>query len=171
MLVCSFPLSDLSELLMVAYLSWVTWVICSRSLISSEWPERFTQGRSFPLSDLSNLLMVAHLSWAIWANCSQLLIWFEQNERIPSPEVSKYFRSLTKNGRPWEICSSLSEGMSDCERITLVAHQKWANEGITHFFEQIVHLLTFLAQMMMLVRSSSRHGPKKGWVGLKNWYG
>ena len=160
MLVCSFPLSDLSELLMVAHLSWVTWEIHTRSLISSEWPEQFAHGRSFVLSDLSELLTVAHLIWAKWAN-----------ERIPSPEVSKYFRSLTKNGRPWEICSSLSEGMSDCERITLVAHQKWANEGITHFFEQIVHLLTFLAQMMMLVRSSSRHGPKKGWVGLKNWYG
>ena len=153
MLVCSFPLSDLSELLMVAHLSWVTWEIHTRSLISSEWPEQFAHGRSFVLSDLSKLLTVAHLIWAKWAN-----------ERIPSPEVSKYFRT-------WEICSSLSEGMSDCEWITLVAHQKWANEGITHFFEQIVHLLTFLAQMMMLVPSSSRHGPKKGWVGLKNWYG
>ena len=34
--------SDLSESLMVAHLSWVTWAICSRSLFWYERPERFT---------------------------------------------------------------------------------------------------------------------------------
>ena len=53
---------------MVAHLSWATWAICLRLLISSERPERFAHGRSFVLSDLSESLTVAHLIWAKWAN-------------------------------------------------------------------------------------------------------
>ena len=53
----------------VALLSWVTWVICSRSLIFGEWPEKIAHGWSFLVSDLSNLLTVTLLSWVIWANC------------------------------------------------------------------------------------------------------
>ena len=55
------------------------------------------------------------------------------NERIPS----------TENERPCAICSGHSEEMSDRERIAQVAHQKWANEWITRFFEGIAHLLIF----------------------------
>ena len=69
-----FWLSNLSESLMVAHLSWATWAIGSCSLISSERPERFAHGLSFVLSDLSESLTVAHLNWAKWAN-----------ERISSP--------------------------------------------------------------------------------------
>ena len=76
-LIRSFPLSNLSKLLMVAHLSRATWAIHSRSLISSEQPERFAQSRSFFLSDLSELLTVAHLIWAKWAN-----------EPIPSPVLT-----------------------------------------------------------------------------------
>ena len=67
-LIRSFPLSDLSESHTVAHLSWATWAIRSRLLISSEGPERFTHGRSFVLSYLSKLLTFAHLIWAKWAN-------------------------------------------------------------------------------------------------------
>ena len=41
-LISSFLVSDLSESLMVAHFWWATWVICSRSLICGERPERFT---------------------------------------------------------------------------------------------------------------------------------
>ena len=58
-------------------------------------------------------------------------------------DVSESLRSLTKNERPWAICSHCSEEMSDCERIAQVTHQKWANEWIGHFFEQIAHSLIF----------------------------
>ena len=68
LLIHSFPLSDLSESLMVAHLSWSTWALRSRLLISSEWPERFAHSRSFVLSDLSKSLKVAHSIWAKWAN-------------------------------------------------------------------------------------------------------
>ena len=61
-LICSFSLSDLSESLMVAQLSWATWSICSRLLISSEHPERLLirierseridHSRSFDLSEM-----------------------------------------------------------------------------------------------------------------------
>ena len=58
-------------------------------------------------------------------------------------DVSESLISLTKNERPWAICSGRSEEMSDHERIPQVAHQKWANEWIAHFFEPIAHLLIF----------------------------
>ena len=49
---------------------------------------------------------------------------------IPSflvSDMSESLRSLTKNER--------------CEQIAQVAHQKWANEQISHFFERIAHSL------------------------------
>ena len=58
-------------------------------------------------------------------------------------DVSESLISLTKNERPWAIRSGRSEEMSDCEQIAQVAHQKWANEWIAHFFERIAHLLIF----------------------------
>ena len=51
---------------------------------------------------------------------------------IPSflvSDVSESLRSLTKNER--------------CEPIAQVAHQKWANEWIACFYEQIAHSLIF----------------------------
>ena len=58
-------------------------------------------------------------------------------------DVSESLISLTKNERTWAIRSGRSEEMSDHERIAQVAHQKWANEWIPHFFEQIAHSLIF----------------------------
>ena len=58
-------------------------------------------------------------------------------------DVSKSLRSLTKNELPWAIRSGRSDEMSDCEQIAQVAHQKWANEWIAHFFEQIAHSIIF----------------------------
>ena len=58
-------------------------------------------------------------------------------------DVSESLISLTKNERPWAIRSGRSEEMSDREQIAQVAHQKWANEWIAHFFEWIAHLLIF----------------------------
>ena len=66
--ICSFIMSDLSESLTVAHLSWATW--------------RFSLSCSFNMSDLRDSLTVAHLSWAIWANRSQSLISFEQSEQM-----------------------------------------------------------------------------------------
>ena len=54
-------------------------------------------------------------------------------------DVSESLRSLTKNERPWALCSGRSEEMSNCEQITQVVHQKRANEQIGRFFEQIAH--------------------------------
>ena len=68
LLIRSFIISDLSESLTVALLSWVTWAIRSQSLFCHEQPERFAHSRSFILSDLSKSLKVTHLIWVIWAN-------------------------------------------------------------------------------------------------------
>ena len=76
-----------------------------------------------------------------WGNCSFLLFWWAKwvnrsGRSQKMSDVSESLRSLTKNERPWAICSHCSEEMSDCERIAQVTHQKWANEGITRFFGQ-----------------------------------
>ena len=81
-------MSDLSELLTVAHLSWATWAIRSWLLISSERPERFTHSCSFVLSDHSKSLTVAHLIWAKWAKCG--------NERMNEWAMSKW-----ANSQPW----------------------------------------------------------------------
>ena len=59
----------------------------------------------------------------------------------------------------WAIRSGCSEEMSDRERITQVAHQKWANEWITHFFEQIAHSLIFGQKNEQLTRKSNEQIP------------
>ena len=61
---------------------WVTWAICSRSLISSERCEWIVQGRSFLVSNLSDLLTslifvkrperFTHITHQKWAICSFL---------------------------------------------------------------------------------------------------
>ena len=85
-------MSDLSEALTVAYLSWATWA--------------FAHSCSFPLSDLSDSLTVAHLSWAIWATRSQSLIWFERNE----------LNERNERMSEWAMSKWANERMSD-ERI------------------------------------------------------
>ena len=47
-------MSDLSDLLTVAHLSWVTWAIHSQSLICLERCERISHSSSFDLSEMSN---------------------------------------------------------------------------------------------------------------------
>ena len=75
----TFIMSDLSESITVAHLSWATWAIRSRLLFWHEQPERFAHSRSFVLSDLRKSPTVSHLIWAIWVNER----WaYEQN---PSP--------------------------------------------------------------------------------------
>ena len=63
-------------------------------------------------------------------------------------DVSESLRSLTKNERLWAIGSGRSEEMIDRERITQVAHQKWVNEWMAHFFERIAHSLIFGQKMI-----------------------
>ena len=69
----------LSYLLTVAHLSWATWGICSRWLISPEQPEGFAHSRSFVLSNLS-----------------QSLIWSERFE-----QMSEWAMSEWANSQPW----------------------------------------------------------------------
>ena len=73
--------------------------------------------------------------WGMWVNRS--------GHSSKMSDVSKSLRPLPKNEWPWAIRSGCSEEMSDRERIAQVAQQKWANEWIARFFEQIAHLLIF----------------------------
>ena len=91
-----------------------------------------------------------------WANCSLPLFWWAMwvNRSDHSPKMSNVrdsLRLLTKNERPWAIRSGRSEEMSDHEAIAQVAHQKWANEWITRFFNRIAHSLIFGQKMSDLL--------------------
>ena len=89
MLIHSFIMSDLSESIMVAHLSWVTWAIRSRSLICLEQPEQFAHGHSFVLSES---LIVAHLIWTKWAN-----------EWMSDEQMSEWAMSKWANSQPWNM--------------------------------------------------------------------
>ena len=52
--ICSFIMIDLSQLLTVAHLSWVTWAIRSQLLICSEQSERIAHSRSFDVIEWAN---------------------------------------------------------------------------------------------------------------------
>ena len=73
---------------------------------------------------MSESLILAHFLF-FGEQCER----FAQDRSFPLSNVSESLRSLTKNER--------------CERIAQVAHQKWANEWIAHFFERIAHSLIF----------------------------
>ena len=70
-LICSFIMSNLRKLLMVALLTWVTWAIRSQSLICPERSEQIAHSHSF---DLSELIERANERWA--------------NKRIPNPALN-----------------------------------------------------------------------------------
>ena len=92
--------------------------------------------------------------------------WIAQVIPPKMSDVSQSLRSLTKNERPWAIRSGRSEEMSDREQIAQVAHQKWANEWIAHFFQQITHLLIFGQKMS----DSPRWGNSQPWkMGPQMW--
>ena len=58
----SFLVSDLSDSLTVAHLSWATWAICSQSLICLQRSEQIAHSLSFDLSEMSKEAM------SEWAN-------------------------------------------------------------------------------------------------------
>ena len=73
--------------------------------------------------------------------------------------MSKSLRSLPKNEWPWAIRSGRSPKMSEHERIAQVANQKWANERIACFFEQIAYLLIFSQKTSDLLRKPMSEFP------------
>ena len=72
---------------------------------------------------------------------------------IPSfllSEVSELLRSLRTYEWKWAIRSGHSEGMSDCEQIAQVAHQKWANEQIAHFLSELLICSLFFGKKWVI---------------------
>ena len=99
----SFLLSNLSQSLTVAYLSWATWAIGSLQgwefahrfskqiacfLPKNEWMSNLLKKTSdslicsFLVRDLINSLTIAHFLWVTWANHSWSLTFSEQPERF-----------------------------------------------------------------------------------------
>ena len=95
-------MSDLSNSLMVALLTWGTWAIA--------------HSRSFVLSDLSESLTVAHLIWAIWANER----WV--SEQIPSPVSYKKTGRIPRFGPTEPVkCTSNCRGKTKLGQSSVIA--------------------------------------------------
>ena len=75
LIIWSFIMSDLSELLTVAL-----WHDC---------PEWLAHSRSFVLSNLSELLTVAHLIWAFWANEQMSDEWMSEFPTLPNMQTKQ----------------------------------------------------------------------------------
>ena len=73
LLIRSFPLSDRSESLTVAHLSWATWAIPSQLLICLEQSERIAHSRLFDLSEMSEWAMS---KWTNSQPCFRFLAFF-----------------------------------------------------------------------------------------------
>ena len=111
--ICSFLVSDLSDLLMVAHFWWATWVNRAWSLIFSERPERFAHSRSFVMSNLSDSLT----SLFIKEGMSELLIF--ASERSTWVNCSW---SLFCHERPERFAHSCSFVLSELSKLLTVAH-------------------------------------------------
>ena len=73
----------------------------------------------------------------------------------------------------WEFAHSLvlshrSNQMSDCERFAQVAHQKWANEQIARFSEQMAHSLIFFAKNERFAQKTDEQIPRSAQIWPKN---
>ena len=82
--------------------------------------EGITHFCSFPLF-CEWIAHFAQIKWAMWVNCSF---------RLPKMSDHEWFAQVPQ--RKWAIW-----------QITHFAHQTWANEWITHFFEKIAYSLIF----------------------------
>ena len=140
-------MSDCEQIAQVAQDKWAT---MSDSLRLLRGNERMSDSlKKFWLKKSKILILVCFIKdlKKNWKNeqIAHFLSFGEQCEWISNQmrDVNESLRSLTKNEQPWAIHSGRSEEMSNHERIAQVAHQKWANEWIAHFFEQIAHLLIF----------------------------
>ena len=90
-------MSDLSDSLPVALLTWATWAIYSQSLICPERSERITHSRSFDLSNLSE-----------WAN-----------EQIPKPAKNEWCEQITQVAhQKWATMSDLLRLLTKNERMS-----------------------------------------------------
>ena len=89
----------------------------------------------------------------------------EQCERVAQvthdkrATMSESLRLLTKNEQPWDIGLGRSPKMSNREIFAQVAHQKWKNEQIAHFFERIAHLLIFSQKTSDSLRKPMKEFP------------
>ena len=154
------------------------WVICS--------------GCSGQMSNCEQIAQVAHKKWANvsdslgFLNSKKIVLLyvftvflkFKKKKKICSfllSKVSESLRLLRTNEWPWAICS---EGMSDHERIAQVAHQKWANEQITHFLSESLICSLFWHKTSNSLRNWMSKFPtlkihhfvsKKGKTMRKNW--
>ena len=147
----SFVLSNLSDLLTVAHLSWAIWVICSQSR-ANEWWANDSVGNSLICLLLIRLLLIRSLLICSFAHCSfaHLLICSNRLDQMSNCEqfaqiaqdkwatVSKLLRSLRTNEQLWGNPSGCSWQKSNHEWFAQVAHDKWANEGIGHFFNKLL---------------------------------
>ena len=77
---------------------------------------------------------------------------FAQIAQIKWVTVSDSLRSIRKNGWLWANRSGRLWQMSHCDQFAQVAHYKWANGRIPHFF-RVGHRILFCSERSVLFRS------------------
>ena len=128
LLICSFLVSDLTDLLMVAHFWWATWANRSWSLIFDKQPERFAH--------------IAHFLWVTWAICLHRSLkkieWanhlFSNKKRTKKYDFS-YIFLLQIAGFLWakeRMSNSLIRSfiMSNLSELLTVAHLSWGTWAI-----------------------------------------
>ena len=141
--ICSFAHRSFAHF---AQLKWATVSNWLRSLKTNELPWANRSGRTEEMSDCERIAQVAQDKWANGHFAQKFCL---KKSKILFKYVlytikKKFFEKMSKSlilpnflffgVQPWAICSCCSEEMSDHERISQVAHQKWANEWIATFF-------------------------------------
>ena len=71
----------------------------------------------------------------------QILLASNQGWEIAHLLIAHLLKLLRSNKQLWAIRSDRWGQMNNCKQFSQVAHDKWANEWIARFFEQITHLL------------------------------
>ena len=175
---CSGQMSKCEQFAQLAQDKWATVSKLLRSLMANERIWAICSGHSGQMSEWTNhSFFLANLSFSLSVTKNEQLIFYffckvvhfsevfskAKDSLIPSEWESESLKSLRTNERPCSICSGCSEGISDCEQITQVAHKKLATEQIAHF-------LSGKAQTLFEQMPKRAICSKIRWVNSKPWF-
>ena len=136
----SNQMSHCEQIAQVAQRQWTTVSESLRSLRGNEHPWANHTGSSEEMSEWE--IHLKHFGYKNLKSCFYLVSFiYDKKKKILKKEWIAHFRSFPLFW--WAIRSRSLISSEQYERIAQVAHQKWANEWIDHFFERIAHSLIF----------------------------
>ena len=84
----------------------------------------------------------------------QILLASNQGWEIAHLLIAHLLKLLRSNKQLWAIRSDRWGQMNNCKQFSQISHDKWANEWIAHFFEQITHLLFYSPKTSNLLKKN-----------------